>query len=97
MSFVRYYPRRNVKQYFTLEQATRGPGQLSRYIDSLRSGLSGDRMPVGARFSAPAPTGHGTHPASYTMGTGSSPEVTRPGHGVTHCTSASPLGLRGLF
>jgi len=28
----------------------------------------GDRIPVGARFSAPAQTGPGAHPASYTMG-----------------------------
>jgi len=26
---------------------------------------------VGARFSAPVQPGHGAHPASYTMGTGS--------------------------
>jgi hypothetical protein len=31
---------------------------------------------VGARFSAPVQTGHGAHPASYTMGTGSFPGVT---------------------
>ena len=31
-------------------------------------------------------TGPGTHPASYTMGTGSSPEVKRPGRGVKHPT-----------
>jgi len=34
-------------------------------------GRSGDRIPVGTKFSAPVLSGHGTHPASYTMGTGS--------------------------
>jgi len=37
---------------------------------------------VGATFFAPVQTGLGVHPASYTMGTGSFPEVKRPGPGV---------------
>jgi hypothetical protein len=56
----------------------------SRYSDSLQAGRSGDRIPVGARFSAPIQTGHGAHPASYTIGTGSFPGV--EGGGVTLTT-----------
>jgi hypothetical protein len=38
----------------------------------------------GVRFSAPVQTGPGAHPASYTMGTGSFPEVKRPWRGIDH-------------
>ena len=38
----------------------------------------------GVRLSAPVLTGPGGYPASYTMGTGSFPEVKRLGHGVDH-------------
>jgi len=48
----------------------------------LLDGRSGDRIPAEARISAPVQTGPGVHPASYTMGTGSFPEVKRPGRGV---------------
>jgi hypothetical protein len=52
---------------FTIE--IQEPGWRSRYSDSLRAGRFRDRIPVGARFSAPIQTGSGTHPASCTMGT----------------------------
>jgi len=57
---------------------------LSRYSYSLRARRSGDRVPMGARFSAPVQTSSKAHPASYTMGTGSFPVVKRPGRGVDH-------------
>ena len=57
-------------------------GQLIRYSDWLRAGRSGDRIPVGARFSAPVQTGPGAQRASCTMCTGSFPAV-KSGQGVT--------------
>jgi hypothetical protein len=64
----------------------------------------------GARFSAPVETGPGTHPASYTMGTGSFPGVKRPGSVVDHTPPSRaeikervelylyfPLGFHDLF
>jgi hypothetical protein len=52
-----------------------------RYISS-RNGRSGDRIPVGARFSAPVQTGPGAHPASCKMDTVSFPGV-ESGRGLT--------------
>jgi len=76
----------------------------------IRDTRSADRIPVGTRFPSPVQTGPGTHPASYTMGTGSFPEVKQPGRGIDHYphlaprlkeeysyTSSPPLGLCGLF
>ena len=72
-----------------------GPEYLSRYSDSLRAGRSGNRIPVGTRFSALVQTGPGAHPASYTMGTGYLPGVKRPGRGVDHPPHLAPrLTLR---
>ena len=67
-------------------------GQRSRCSDWLRAGRSGDRIPVGARFSASVQTGSRAHPASCAMGTGSFPGA-KSGRGVmlTH----HPFQCRG--
>ena len=57
-----------------------GSGYTAR--NWLRAGRAGDRISVGARFSAPVQTGPGAHPASCTIGTGSFPGV-KSGRGVT--------------
>ena len=46
------------------------------------AGRSGERIAVGARFSALAQTGPGAHPASCTPGTESLPGVQRLGRSV---------------
>jgi hypothetical protein len=63
--------------------------QVGQDSGSPRAGQSGDRILVGAAFSAPVQTGPGAHPASYTMGTGSFPGVKRPGCGVDHPTPSN--------
>jgi len=50
----------------------------------LRAERSGDRIPVGARFSASLQTGPVAQPAFCTTGTGSFLWVQRPGRGVDH-------------
>jgi hypothetical protein len=70
-------------------------GYSSRYSDWLRAGRSGDRIPVGARFSASVQTGSGAHPASCTMGTGSFPGVrSRRGMMLTHYPLLVPLVMK---
>jgi hypothetical protein len=42
---------------------------IFNFFNRLRPGRSGNRIPVGAKFSAPVHTGPGAYQASYTMGT----------------------------
>jgi hypothetical protein len=73
----------HIPSCFLVQTFSTEPSQfVSRYSDSLRAGLSGDRIPLGARFSAPVQTGSGAHPVSCKMGTGSFPGVKLPGRGV---------------
>ena len=59
-------------------------GRIAQSVQRLSYGLDGpgDRIPVGARFSAPVQTGSGAHSVFCTMGTGSFPGV-KIGQGVT--------------
>ena len=67
--------------YFNLLFWVSWAGQRCRYSGWLWAGRSGDRIPVGAIFSAPVQTVRGAHPASCTMGTGCFPGV-KNGRGV---------------
>jgi len=58
-------------------------GYHSTHSDLLRPGCSTVRTPLGT-FSARVQTGPAAHPASYTVGTESLPEVKRPGRSVEH-------------
>ena len=69
---------------------------VHRHCDSAvgiatRYGLDGPGIKSwwGVRFSAPIHTGHGAHPVSYTMGTGSFPVVKWLGHGTDHPNPSS--------
>ena len=63
----------------------RGAGSVAGIVTGYGAGMSEERIPVGARFTAPVQTGPGAHPASCTMGTGSFP-VVKSGRGVTLTT-----------
>ena len=64
---------------------TRNVGRDSTVGIATRYGLDGpgDRIPVGARFSAPVQTGPASHLAYYAMGTGSFLGVKRRGVALT--------------
>jgi len=64
-----------------------------RYIDTLRAGLTGDRIPVGSRFPVIVQIGPGAHPASCIMGTGSFPAYCGLVRGVDHSPLSMPSWL----
>jgi hypothetical protein len=68
-----------------------GPGLRSRKSDSLRAGLSGHRIAVGVRFSAPVQTGPGVHPQWVP---GLFPRGKRPGRGADHPPSSTEVEER---
>ena len=61
-----------------------GPDSSVGIATELRAGRFADRIPEGARFSAPVKTGSGIHTASYKTGTGSFLGVKFPKRGVDH-------------
>jgi hypothetical protein len=67
-------------------------GRIAQSVWRLATGWtvqSGDRIPLGARFSSLVKTGPGANPASYTMGTRSFSWVKRPGRDLDHPPSSS--------
>ena len=66
---------------------------LSRCTDTLPDGRSGDRILVGARFSAAARIGPGSQPVFYSMDNQSFPAVKRPRRSVEYPRSSS-AGLK---
>jgi hypothetical protein len=64
-------------------------GPVAQSVQRMATGWTvRDSNPVGARFPAPVQTGPGAHPASCTMGTGSSPGVKRPGRDADSSASS---------
>ena len=58
---------------------------IAQSVQRLTTGwTSGDRVPVGMRYSIPIQTGVGVHPASCTMGTGSFLGAKRSVRGIDH-------------
>ena len=61
-----------------------GRGSSVGIVTELRARHPADRIPVGAKFSAPVHVGPAAHPASCTMGTGSLLGVKRTERAVDH-------------
>jgi hypothetical protein len=61
-------------------------------VQNILAGRSGDRIPVGARFSASLQNSSASHPASCSMGIGTFPGIKRPGRDA----DPSPLLVPGF-
>ena len=71
--------------YLVSKKSESGPGQLSRYSDSLRAGRSGDRIPVGGEISRTRPhLPWGPPSLLYSGYRVSLSGLKRPGRGVDH-------------
>ena len=65
-------------------ERTKGRGSSVDIVTCYGLDGPGDRIPMGARFSASIQTGPGARPASYTIGAGSLPGVKLLVRGVDH-------------
>ena len=83
-------------RYFTSDCVSIFITDLFSVIDWLRAGRSGDRIPVGARFSAIIQTGPGAHPASYTMGTGVFPRGKEQPRDADPSPPSSAVVMKGV-
>jgi len=70
--------------------AVGGPGERSRYNDSLLDGRSGCRIPVSVRFTAPVQTGPRTTQPTLQWVPGLFPGGKGPGRGVDHPPHLAP-------
>jgi hypothetical protein len=72
--FTAAFPK-NSSTFLCLYLNSMGRGSSVGIATAYGAGRNADRIPVGARFSAPVQTGPGPYPASCTTGTGSFPGV----------------------
>jgi hypothetical protein len=72
-----------------------GPSSSVGIATELRAGRSGDRIPVGARFSAPVQTGPGAHSASCYNGNRVIPGCkVRPERAAEHSPPSSAVVVK---
>ena len=69
-------------------------GYLRQCMYLLQTGRSGDRILVGATYSAPVHLGSEVEPASYTMGGVSFLGVNQPGHVIDNPPPLAPRLMR---